>query len=493
MNNSQTNKRSRVIPKWLEYPKAIKKGELVVQRRTPFVVNKATKKCIQIDLDEFKANQTPEMACRLMGAGIVIGDNQLARDMAVFLVKKGGWVDSLSIKLADKILNIGSDIEQVSEADVRISHLRKWISEYPNSAIAWIELSRAFTIKGQDEKAKRAAKIALQLAPYDRYIVRCAVRLFLHTSDFDIAWHYIKRASKHHFDPWIKATEVNVALISEHNTPDIKKFILQNLSGDQLFHYSELFESAGYLELNSGNDRKAKKHLRLAWTKPSDNVITHAEWLLRNKIPWMRESTVLEFDRSLEAKTWINYVDLKLDKAIEAAREWELEEPYSKYPFVVGSSIACDAGNPELGAEIAKRGLQVNPHDRTLYNNLCYTLLRAGKVEEAGKYINKLKVKKGMDSDLFCQATIGLYEFKNKNIIVGRQAYLDVIDQFKQNGQYELLGKAFLNLSLAELDVLTAEAKITAIKSLEATESMQSPDIILLRNLVQNRLDLLNK
>lgn len=347
MNNLQTHKRSHVVPKWLEYPKAIKKGELVVPRKTSFEINKATKESIQNDLLEFKTDPTVEMACRLMGAGIVIGDEQLSRDMAAFLSKKGG-VDSLSIKLADKILNFDGDIALVSEVDVRISYLRKWLSEYPKSAIAWIELSRALTIKGQDEKAKRAAKIALQLAPYNRYIVRCAVRLFLHTSDFDMAWHYIKRASEHHFDPWIKATEVNVALISEQKTPDINKFIPQNLSGDQLFHYSELLESAGYLELNSGNNKKAKKQLRLAWTKPSENVITHAEWLLRNKIPWMKETTVLEFDRSLEAKTWINYIDFKLNEALDAAREWELEEPYSKFPFVVGSSIACSADKPEI-------------------------------------------------------------------------------------------------------------------------------------------------
>jgi tetratricopeptide (TPR) repeat protein len=427
-----------------------------------------------------------------MGASIVIGDGELAHEMATFIAKKGG-VDLLSIKLANKVLKIESNIDRATETDIHISKLRKWVSEYPNSAIAWIELSRAYTIKGQDEKAKKAAKIALQLAPFDRYIVRCAVRLFLHTSDFDIAWYYINRASKHHFDPWVKATEVNVALISEHKTPDINKFIPQNLSVDQLFHYSELLESAGHLELDSGNNKKAKKQLRLAWTKPSENVITHAEWLLRNKIPWMRETTVLEFDRSLEATTWLNYVDLKVDKAIEAAQAWELEEPYSKYPFVVGSSIACNANKPELGAEIAERGLKVDSHDRTIYNNLCYSLLRAGKVEEAGKYINKLKCKEGTDSDLYCQATIGLYEFKNKKITEGRQIYFDVIDQFKQKGQSELQAEALLNLALAEVDTITAEAKEIAIKSLEKTETMKSPSIILLRDLVQSKLNLLNK
>src|SRR3990172_5655617 len=126
MNNPQTHKRSHVVPKWFEYPKAIEKGELVIPRGTPFEINRATKESIQTDLEEFKIDSTPEMACRLMGAGIVIGDEQLTRDMATFIARKGG-VDPLSIKLADKILNVDSEIEHVSEIDVRISKLRKWV------------------------------------------------------------------------------------------------------------------------------------------------------------------------------------------------------------------------------------------------------------------------------------------------------------------------------------------------------------------------------
>lgn len=488
MNNPQAHKRSHIVPKWFEYPKAIAKGELFVPRREPFEINKVTKESIQTDLEEFKTNPTALMACRLMGAGIIIGDEQLSHDMAEFVVKKRG-VDLLSIKLADKILNVSNNIEQLSDFDVRISKLRKWVAEYPRNAIAWIELSRAFTIKGQTEKAKRAATTAIQLAPYDRYIVRCVGRLFLHTGDFDLARYYTERASKYKFDPWIKATEVNVALISELKIPDIKKFIPQNLSHDELFHYSELLESAGFLELNSGNDRKARKQLRLAWENPSDNVITHAEWILRNRLPGMMESHKLDFDRSREATTWINYDELKIDKALEAALEWELEEPYSKYPFIVGSSIASISGHPNSGAEIAKRGLLVNPHSVGIYNNLCYCLLRAGNVTEASKYINKLKIKDGTDQDLFCQATLGLYAFKTKKYSEGREAYLEVINQFRKNNEPYLHAEAVLNFALSELDASTPESRAIAIRSLEITETMKNSTVILLRKLLKEKLE----
>jgi hypothetical protein len=93
----------------------------------------------------------------------------------------------------------------------------------------------------------------------------------------------------------------------------------------------------------------------------------------------MRESARLDFDRSPEARTWVNYFDLNLSKAMDATVEWELEEPYSKFPFIVGSTIACNAGNPDRAVKIAKRGLIIAPHNRSLQNNLCYALLRAEK------------------------------------------------------------------------------------------------------------------
>ncbi|OPL13429.1 MAG: hypothetical protein AVO39_10610 [delta proteobacterium MLS_D] len=423
-----------------------------------------------------------------MGAGIIIGDNQLSHNMAAFIADRGG-VDTLSIKLADKILNVAHNAEPVSEVDVRISKLRKWLLEYHRSAIGWIELSRAFTIKGQKEKAKRAAMIALQLAPHDRYIVRCGVRLFLHLNDFDRAFYYVNKASKDHFDPWIKATEINVAIISERKLPDMKKFLPRNISHNELFDFSELFESSGSLELDAGNDKKARKQFRLAWENPSDNVITHAEWVLRNRLPGMRESTVLKFDRSLEATTWIKYYELKIDEAMSTAREWELEEPYSTYPFNVGSCIASNAGRPELGVDIAKRGLLINPDDVGLYNNLCYALLRAGDVPGASKHISRLKIKDGTDRDIFHQATLGLYAFRKNNVDEGRQFYLEAITRFKQKGKPDLQASALLNYALAEVEARTPEYPEIANRSLKVTEGLKDPNVILLRKQLQDKLN----
>jgi hypothetical protein len=211
--------------------------------------------------------------------------------------------------------------------NLRISALKKLTEKFPRNAIPWIELARLYTVKGQHGQARRAVLIALNLAPYDRYVVRCAVRFLLHIHEFEAAWHYIRRATAIGFDPWLKATEVNVALIAEKEIPSLKGYLPRNLSDVDVFHFSELFESSGILDLDAGNQKSAKKSFNIAWRNPSDAVITHAEWVIRNRLPGLREKAEMDFKKSIEAMTWIYYSDLKVDEALNTTSEWELEEP----------------------------------------------------------------------------------------------------------------------------------------------------------------------
>jgi hypothetical protein len=120
-----------------------------------------------------------------------------------------------------------------------------------------------------------------------------------------------------------------------------------------------------------------------------------------------------------------------------------------------------------------------------------YALLRAGDVTEAGKYINKLRIKNGTDQDLFCQATLGLYAFRTKNVTAGREAYLEVINQFKKKSEPDLQAQALLNLALSELDAATTDSREIAVNSLEMTEKMKTPAIIVLRKLLESKLNIL--
>ena len=490
MNDSKSEQRGHVVPKWLEYSDAVKGKEFIVPRKTPFVTNEVTAKNIEEEYKEFKENPSSEIASSLLSAAIIIDDKPLAEDMARYLKDKQN-VDQATLDLADKILNPPPSLDartKIDRINLRIATLKNRTVKFPRSAIPWIEMARLYTIKGQHQKARRSALIALNLAPFDRYVVRCAVRFFLHIHDFEAACNYIRRATAGRFDPWLKATEVNVALIAEKGTPSLKGHLPKDVSGIDIFHFSELFESSGILELNAGNRRAANKRFGVAWRNPSDAVITHAEWVLRNRLPGLRDKVDIDFKRSLEALTWIYYEDLKLDEALNTTREWELQEPYSKYPYIVGVSIASNAGYYDEAAEIGYRGLMANPASLMLNNNLCYTLLRAGRIDEAEKIIVKMNAIGDASNDLCFSATKGLFEFKRSRFDIGRRAYNEVMERCRRNNDLRLFLKAYLNLALAEIESSTSEAEKTSRIALSLSEGTKYPDIVLLRKEIMDKL-----
>lgn len=178
MNDTQSSKRGHVVPKWLGFSDALKKRELIIPRGKPFEINEYTKKNIE-EYKEFKQTPLIETASSLLGSAIVVGNESLAREMAIFIKKKRA-ASKLSLEIADKILNQNMTNKHDVEIGVRIAQIKNWIRKFPKSAIPWIELARLYTINGQNKKAKRAVIVALNLAPFDRYIVRCGVRFFLH-------------------------------------------------------------------------------------------------------------------------------------------------------------------------------------------------------------------------------------------------------------------------------------------------------------------------
>jgi len=144
---------------------------------------------------------------------------------------------------------------------------------------------------------------------------------------------------------------------------------------------------------------------------------------------------------------------------------------------------ACGAGMPDMAAETAFRGLASNPDDPKLINNLCYALLRAGRVEDAEEAFRKYN----QDDDemkIFYIATKGLLEFKKGNLAEGRNLYSEAMKLCKQKGDRDLAAKAHLNLALAEIEASTHEADKAVHLAISSSENSKDPDVELLRRQV---------
>ena len=340
-------------------------------------------------------------------------------------------------------------------------------------------MARLYTIKGQIKKARRAVLVAVSLAPSNRFVVRSAARFYMHTHEFDAAWQCVKKALDVNPDPWIEATFVNLAMSLDKDPKRLIRGSPKDVSPDNIYHYSELIETRGMLELESGNTQRARKDFRLAWSDPSRNVVTHAEWILRKNLPGMANSVTLDLSASPEAETWKYYSALELDEAMVAVRQWALEEPYSRHPWIIGSSISSCIDRFKEAESLARQGLLANPRDFLLNNNLAFALLRDSRVEEA-----EIVLKSGPGPQTTTErpvslATRGLLEFKKGALQHGRSLYLEAVEESEKMNAPRFVAKAYLNLAIAEVEAGGERAVEFVSCAMGAAKKCHDPDVAL--------------
>ena len=473
-------KKKLVIPKWLSYEESARRHEQAVPNRKPIVINSETQKAIIKDIKAFEQSGNIHDATDLMSGAYITGDEKLAKQMAK-IVSKNNKVSNVAKRLALSILGINTESMPVINGREHIHYLKKYLADYPRDGIAWVQLARLYTLEGLPLQASRCIDTACYLYPANRYVVRCAARFYFHIRDFKKAYYYAHKACNIMYDPWLKATEINLAL--ETGAPlSSRRKIISTIPTDQqaLFHLSELFESVGMIELENGNDKKAKKYFKTAWEFPSSNVLSHGEWILRKQLPGFKGDFNLDIRNSPEALYWNTFTAGKYDEALKALVNWELEEPYSTHPYIGASALCSSLEKYDKAIAFAERGLIVNPHSFIIANNLVYSLLKKGEITHASKRFEELHCPDDPNSRVVYGATNGLLEFKKGNIEKGKELYIKSIELAQKNKKYSLGLKAILNLLMAELEADLCDEKLIN-KALAVSEKHAAPDIKLAR------------
>ena len=494
MIHTKDSKRSLVIPKWLSLHKAWTENENKYFGKSKLIINPHTINEIELDYEEFKVNPSVANAADLLSSAFVIERLEIAKHAALFLEEVPN-LHPETRKLVNRVLYgkrkiISDNLENINND---INKIRNKLKLYPKNPLFWIEIARLFTIRGHTRKARNAVNIALTLAPYERYIVRSGFRFFIHNDEFDVAHYYAKRAADYSADPWLKSLEVNAAILNNFNLSKIKKFNTKTIPNKELYNYSEWIESIGMIELNYGNESKAKKNFKLAWTDPSLNVIAHGEWILRNRFPALPLPAGLDFSKSFEATSWRFYYNLELENAIFASRSWILEEPYSSHPYLLNSSILCLNGNLKESITISKSGLITNPNDLSLKNNLAYSHLLANDLKEAESILHSFPINIPDQNRIFYLATKGLLAYKKNDILLGRSLYSESIELCNKLKEPDLALKALMNLTLMELELHTNKADSLSQQALLLSKDSNDPAVQILRKKIIGSISLKNE
>jgi Flp pilus assembly protein TadD len=75
---------------------------------------------------------------------------------------------------------------------VNVGKLRQHVYRFPDDAFSWADLALGFMTIGKKDAARRAMTVALHLAPFNRHVLRCASRMYLHLGDPERAHDLLK-------------------------------------------------------------------------------------------------------------------------------------------------------------------------------------------------------------------------------------------------------------------------------------------------------------
>jgi tetratricopeptide (TPR) repeat protein len=327
-----------VIPRWLDYTHAVSSGELGLGGS----VEIPTSYTFDEDYRLYRQSPADGLAADLLGRAFV--ENRPEKIALAEAVLRSKHIAEPTLKLAKHIVTDRKEQTEVAHSEKlgkQIGRLRSQLRQRPRNPTKWVDLARLYAAAGQDEKAFDSMRIALALAPEDRFTIRAFARLCIHTDATLDAIRYFSKNRSLLKDPWLLATAESLSKIEDSPSPLPKSVSLLSKGECEKFHRSELLEAFAMAEWMNGKERVAKRAFRAAWEVPSQSVIRHAEWFTRRNLPSLREETEKKFGESHEAASRAALRKSDVMEALRRCELWRFEEPYSVHPLAFESYLLC--------------------------------------------------------------------------------------------------------------------------------------------------------
>jgi len=449
----------QVIPRWRDLSATIEHREVGATRRLPLgPVPAHDLEGLTARSREFQTHRSLSFAADLLSASIVVGVTPDTRDAAQLVVADAASPAMLTqtarwiLRQADEVTDATTAATEPSdERRLDIARLRRGLRANPRNAVRWAELARNYVNEGHQHKAESAIKISVSMAPYDRYILRSAVRLWVHFSQPQEAARTLRHArSVVLADPWLLATEIAASSETQIPSRNIKR---GREMVDGAFHppiaLSELTSALATIEMQAGSDRKARKLFRSALVDPNENSVAQAEWASGRLSGLDLGDEQMGLSAEARARRFAD--DDDIDAALRATWEWLADQPFSTAPATFGSYLASMCGRFQDGVTFAEAGLRPNPRNALLLNNLAFSQANLGDLEAATATLDMpTEIEGAMRPTL--TATRGFVAIRSGDAERGRTLYRQAIDTMPTD----------VNRLRAELMLAAEEARLGA-------------------------------
>jgi tetratricopeptide (TPR) repeat protein len=428
---------------------------------------------------EWETNRTVAFAAEVVTTAMSSGESERAHEAARFILSNDAVLPAVR-RLARKVLGEGGG-EAVEEEQInsRIRTLRGTVRKDSRNAIRWVDLALEYVSLGLKDKSSSAMRIAVSLAPDNRFVLRSAARLFVHLGEPDHAHYLLLQTKRIDYDPWLMAAEIAVSEVAQRDSESLKigRRILSSSSLPPL-HTSELASAVATREMANGNARNARKLFRQSLIQPTSNSVGQVRWA-EKALGIELDDVSLRVDRAFEARAWKFHYEGQWGDALSESLKWFSDEPYSSRPAMLGSYIAAVVLHDyEEATRIAQRGLAANPSEPGLLNNLIFALACDGKLSEAVKLVPKLsQITRDDAGRIILLATCGLIEYRQGNPAQGRELYMQAIRKADLPNFRLLRARAAVHLALEEARARTAEADGAAALALECARNISDLDL----------------
>lgn len=476
MANLFEKKDRRVVPTWRSFGKTTALGEL---NSILSDSSKPPETSIEEYVTDWKLNRTVAHAADLLSAAIVNNkrEHESVSSAANYILQNKAQATQSQISLANQLLE-KQTADDLSEkfrdvtfetmplllnpepVRIKIRETKDLLSVYSRNAILYVELSRYYSILGQEVNSVKAMKTALNLAPDNRFVLRCATRLFAHYNNesngyLDYIHGYLRKSPLTPFDPWLASAEISIATIKNKTSKFIKQGIhLVNSKNISPFSYTELASSIATVELLNGSTKKSREFFNKSLISPNDNSLAQIEWASTKDSQLDINPSNFHVEMNFEALALDNFFNQDYNAALDNTAKWFIDMPFSKRPIMFGSNLASTIlKDQKKSIAFLNAGLMSHPNDPQLINNLAYALALDNRPKEALEYLDKVKDESNYNTPtrICLTATRGLSYFRSGFADAGRKMYLKAIEQTKEAGNQELNWIAILNYAREEI------------------------------------------
>lgn len=494
-----------LIPNWRDFKRTVLIGELGSNTKP---------KDINIDNAQIKSDwqngKNIGVAADLIGASFISNDlaSEELNDAIKFVENNVNDASSPLISLINKIKceqnpsiedqktilenNIGSINEFNSLASIElfnklIASTKGLTKSYNLNSIFWVELARLYTIKNQISKAEKCFLVALNLAPNNRFVLRSAVRFFIHSHDAEKALFYLRKSQSIKSDPWLISAHIASSNLLGRHSIFIKNGInLISSKNHSSFDLTELSSSIGTLEFENGSFKKAKPFIDLSRVAPNDNSLAQLEWLSKKESKFQFQPNLSErVVNPFEAMAYENFQKGRFMEAFYSCINWYLDFPYSKRPLIFGSYIASLNGDFNASIILCTVGLRLDKSEIGFINNIIYAYCLSNNLLPAEKYLNQLNYSEvqqlSSEERIMLQATVGLYNMRNGNYEEGKALYKFSMENSRsiKSDFYYNLGLINFTRELCLINDSEFESYYELFKKIESTDQ----DIVLQKSM----------